>query len=864
MRLRLSAVVIALFVSGIATAQRLPRTVIPSHYDLTFAPDFATDSFEGDETIQVTVSEPLREIVLHAVDLEFREVTIRAGDDTQTASVTPEPAKEWARLSVERDVLPGPATIHIRFRGVLNANLRGFYRGEANGRKYASTQFEATDAREAFPSFDEPPLKATFAISAVVDENDTAISNGAVISDAPGPVAGKRTFRFATTPRISTYLVALTVGDFRCLRDEAAGTPLGICGTPDKMRMAPFAMDATKFIIPWYKNYYGLNYPFGKLDQTGVADFRYGAMENPGAILYRDSALFLDTARSTGAEQRGVSGVIAHEIAHMWFGDLVTMRWWDDIWLNEGFATWIAAKPLRAWRPEWKIPLREVAATGEALRADSLETSRKIRQQAATPSEIMELFDGIAYGKTAAVLRMIESTIGEDAMRRGVGDYLATHGWGNTTFHDFSEAIARASDPSVAEILRSYVEQPGAPLLRASAACENGETLLTIEQQRFFSNPSPRAEAPELWTVPLCYRAGGVKTCELVRGRRQAIRIAGCGPLFLNADGLGYYVVEPSRDMLAQLVGSIDSLTPAERLVLLRDEWSLVQSGRRSVDEYLRLVDAFGEEREPLVVKQILDTLDRIDREIVSDADRGAFAAWIRTSLQPLASELGFTAQPQDDEARRTFRAEVLSTLGLVGRDARVLKQARTLIEKDIAGRAKLDPELRDSLTNLAAAGGDAKLHDLYVAQIRQASTPSDRNRFLNALAFFPGQALVDRTLEFALSESVKTQDLWVMAVTAEHNPGGPDPAWRFLAANWTRVEQKLPEPMRGGVLGSARVFCDREALERMKQFYAAHPVEEAARTTAQALERIGQCVVIRTMQSPKLHSWLAEAHPVQ
>jgi aminopeptidase N len=319
--------------------QRLPRGVLPVHYELTFTPDFATERFDGDETIHVIVAEPTKEVVLHAVAIEFLDAKI----NEQTASVKLDSG--LATLTVAERLPAGPATIRIRYRGTLNRNLRGLYLGEVNGKKYATTQLQNTDAREAFPSFDEPELKATFTITAIVDDGHVAISNSPQLSDTPGPVPGKHTVRFATTPRLSTYLVALTIGDFECVSGDARGIPVRVCGTHDKMPLASFALDTAKYVLPWLGEYYGIEYPFGKLDHIGVADFRAGAMENAGSIIYRDALLFGDEKTSTEPSLRYKAYVVAHETAHMWFGDIVTMRWWDDIWLNEGFATWAAAKP---------------------------------------------------------------------------------------------------------------------------------------------------------------------------------------------------------------------------------------------------------------------------------------------------------------------------------------------------------------------------------------------------------------------------------------------------------------------------------------------------------------------------------------
>jgi len=852
---RIATFLLLFLVATPALAQQLTRSVLPTHYELTFAPDFATERFDGEAVIHVIVAEPTKEVVLNAVDLEFLDVHI----DSQKATVTTEP--NFAKLAVAEPLPTGPATIHIRYRGTLNRNLRGLYLGEANGKKYASTQMEATDAREAFPSFDEPDRKATFAITAIVDNGHTAISNGVQLSDTPGPAPGKHTIRFATTRRMSTYLVALTIGDFQCLRDNADGIPIGICGSPDKLPLAKFAMDATKFILPWYNDYYGIRYPFGKLDQIGVTDFRAGAMENAGAILYREFALFGDEKQSTQSSLRGKASTISHEIAHMWFGDLVTMRWWDDIWLNEGFATWATSKPLAQWHPEWKMPLRDIESTGYAMGSDSLRTSRKIRQSATTPAQIDELFDGIAYGKTAAVLRMIESLIGEEAMRKGVSSYLARHSWGNATYHDFSEAIRDASSQPIDEILASFINQPGVPLLHVSSTCENGETLLTVEQERFFDDPVDRSGGDQRWTLPVCFGSGDSKECRIVRERKETLRAGDCGaPLFLNAGGQGYYVVEHSPAMLDALTASIATLGAPEKLVLLRDEWNLVRSARRPVGSFLALAEALRGEREPMVVASIIGKFSGLRENIAAPEDRTAFEAWVRSYVQPIVKDLGWSPKPGESIDDNELRSAALNALLVAGNDLSVAREARKLVERELAGKSKLDPQLRETLVMLAAREGDAALYERLLKARRSAATPDDQYLFMFALSAFRNPTLRARTFDWALSDEVRNQDSgWLMSFTvyspvATDRPG----AWSWIEENWPRIQKKIPEPMQGGVMSAAGVLCDRQSLARVKAFIEAHPLPSAERRNAQSLERIAQCVALREIQSAKLHEWIA------
>src|SRR4051812_3585156 len=416
-----------------ALAQRLPAGVSPSHYTLWFAPDLANRTFRGRETIDIQIAAATRAITLNAAEIVFNSVTVTAAGRGQNARVTLDDKAETATLTVPQPIPAGAASIAITYTGVLNDKLRGFYISNANNRSYAVTQMEATDARRAFPSFDEPAYKATFDISVTIDAGDTVISNGRQTSDTPGPEPRKHTVAFSTTPKMSTYLVAMLVGDFVCREGKTQDIPIRVCSTPDKLHLTGFALEAAEQQVAFYNRFFGIRYPFGKLDIIGVPDFAAGAMENTGAITFREQYLLADPDHASLKTLKDVAAVTAHEIAHQWFGDLVTMKWWDDIWLNEGFATWMANKPLGEWKPEWHVELDDAGETQQALRLDVLRSTRAIRTKAETPDEINELFDAIAYEKTGAVLRMVETYVGREPMRAGITAYLRKYSFNNAT-----------------------------------------------------------------------------------------------------------------------------------------------------------------------------------------------------------------------------------------------------------------------------------------------------------------------------------------------------------------------------------------------------------------------------------------------
>src|SRR5712692_8103676 len=452
-----------LFVSTGVLAARLPTTVIPNHYAITIATDLANETFHGEETIDVDVKEPVSSITMHAIGFTFRDVSVTSSGTTTPANVGENAASEMITLALPQPIAAGPATIHIAFDGAINKKLRGLYLSHTKARTYAVTQFEPTDARRAFPSFDEPAMKATFDIALVVDKGDTAISNSPIASDTPEGDTTHR-IRFATTRKMSTYLVAMLIGDIQCIKGGVDGTPIRVCTTPGRQQNGQFALEAAQAAVRFYNRYYDIKYPFQKLDLIGIPDFEAGAMENAGAVTFRETSLLIDPATASTGQRKGVAGTVAHEIAHMWFGDLVTMKWWDDIWLNEGFASFMTSKPIIAWKPEWNTQLDQAAQTVGSLGLDSQRATRPIRTPAETSVEINQLFDGIAYGKTAAVLRMVEQWMGEDAFRDGIRAYLKKYSWSNAAAEDFWVTMAASSKKPVEVVMKSFVDQPGAPL----------------------------------------------------------------------------------------------------------------------------------------------------------------------------------------------------------------------------------------------------------------------------------------------------------------------------------------------------------------------------------------------------------------
>jgi aminopeptidase N len=851
---------LALLIASPAAAQRLPPTAIPEHYDLWFAPDFATDTFRGRETIRARLPKPARSITLHSAEITFKDVSIEG----LPATVALDEKSETATLTVPRELPAGPVTISITYTGILNDKLRGFYLSKANGREYAVSQMEATDARRAFPSFDEPALKATFAITLMVDEGDTAISNGAQVSDTPGPEPGKHTVVFATTKPMSTYLVALLVGDFVCRGTTAEGVPLRVCATPDKKELTGFALEAAAQQLKFYNDYYGVAYPFGKLDIIGIPDFAAGAMENTGAITFREQYLLADPDRASLQTKKNVAAIMSHEIAHQWFGDIVTMKWWDDLWLNEGFATWMANKPLAAWKPEWNVELDEVEETQTALALDALRATRAIRTNVQTPEEINELFDPIAYEKSAGVLRMVESFVGKDAFRQAVASYIKKYAFGNAAAEDFWNEVTRVTGKPVDRIMASYVDQPGVPVLRVASACQGSSTIVKVHQERFSGAPNTAAPASKPWTLPVCLKAfpDAPASCHVITKAEEMLTVPGCAAgAYVNAGSVGYFFTEYSpEDVRALARKARGTLTAAERVGLLGDEWWMVRSGRHDVDVFFDLAGALAGDTTAAVTAGVATRVAYAGEYFVPKSEAAKFRDWIRKRFEPVLNQLGLPGKG-DDELEQERRAALLDLVGIWGASPDVQRRAAELAARYMSDPSSLAGTLAPAVLEVAAHGGDAALYDQYIARLKKlASQPEEYYRFYNALPYFDEPALIARTLEFAVSSEVRTQDIGTLLAGLLARPWSREQAWTFIKEHWTQLTERLGT-FQGipAIVQATSNFCSSEAASDITQFFERHPVTSAERGIAQSIEKISACAAVAARQSRPLTKWLTE-----
>ncbi len=856
-------------------AQRLPDNAVPDSYDLKFTPDLTSATFAGEETIHIHLQKATTSIVLNSAEIEFKEAAIGSGDFKQAAAVATDEKNETATLTVPSTVPAGVAEIHIRFTGMLNDKLRGFYLSQTARRRYAVTQFEATDARRAFPSFDEPAYKAVFRISLIVDKGDTAISNGKIVSDTPGPGNGKHTLQFSDSPKMSSYLVAMMVGDFACVAGGADGTPIRVCAVPEKKDLLSYALLSSENILKYYDTYYQTKYPFQKLDIIAFPDFSAGAMENVAAITYRETLLTIDDKNASVDAHQAVVSVLAHEMAHMWFGDLVTMKWWDDIWLNEGFATWMSFKPIEAWKPEWHSERGEIQETGGSLNTDSIASVRAIRAKAETPAEIATLFDGIAYGKAASVLRMVEAYLGPEVFRKGANAYLEKHAYANATAEDFWGQMTATSDKPVDKIMASFTQQSGAPLITVKTACGGGvasggflkkkkskpTTEVTLSQQRYFSDATKLdSGSPEIWQIPVNIRAEGAKdgTYFLMTQPKQTFELPGCSQwAYVNATGRGYYRSDYDAPTLAKMSAELEtSFSPEERIHFLGDEWAMVRVGRLSVGDYLDTLEKMKGERSRALVDVMTGRFADIHDIIVSPADRPAFQKWVRDFLGPIAADLGETPIPGEPDERRGLRADVFATLAVFGRDPRLEEKSRALVAQYMKDPNSVEAALAGNALSASALEGNAELYDKYLEHLKTAKTPEEYYNYFNALPQFPSVDLAKRTIEFALSPDVKNQDLY-LAGNVLGNFETQAAAWDLIKGNYPAIAQKADASLSGGLAELAFYFCDEKLRDDSQNFLAAQNIPGSERTLQNAKDAVNACISLRSLQQSNLSNYL-------
>ncbi|HSP77551.1 MAG TPA: M1 family metallopeptidase, partial [Myxococcaceae bacterium] len=724
---------------------RLPLSIRPQRYAATLTLDLEAKAFTGRQRIELKVEKPSDEIILHAIALKLGEVTFHAGGRSwKPAEVREVPVSETVVLRFDEPLPTGEGALEVAWTGRFSEGLRGLYLAG----KVAATQFEAADARRLFPCFDEPAFKARWALTVRVPPGLTTLANGALVKDeADGEL---RKLTFAETEVLSSYLVALVCGPLVGTEEEKVeGIPVRTWALPEKQHLTRFGQEVALAVLPRLQAYFGLPYAFGKVDQVGIPDFEAGAMENAGLITYRELALLLDPASAPLNVQKRVAEVVTHELAHQWFGNWVTMVWWDDLWLNEAFATWMAYKIVNEWRPDWRVWLDFDAGKAAALHLDALRSTHPIHGEVHNASEAGESFDAITYEKGGAVLRMIEGFLGEESFREGMRQYMRTHARANAVADDLWRALAKASSQPVLELAKAWLGQSGYPLVTVKLEGRK----VRLKQRRYYSEPGVRSA--ERWPVPVVLRyaesdSGAVEEQRvLLREEEAEVTLEGQGEvewLCANAGATGFYRVAYEGAALERLSNHLQELAPAERISLLADQWALVRSGEESVKSFLELAARFDKEEDDAVLDELVGRLSYVESRLMEGEEQEHFRRWVERLLGGGLTQLGWDAKPGESDRVRLRRAALVKAVGGVARSPAALAEARPRVEKVLAGdKGALEPNLLDMAVVMVARAGDRKLFDTLVEKMQTEPDPAAQRRYLTAVTAFEAPELAEK-----------------------------------------------------------------------------------------------------------------------
>ena len=848
---------------------RLPHDVRPSHYAAELHLDLAQSRFKGELVVTLAVQNATREFWLHSVDLDVTELSLAsAAGPCRIRSTARDAGSQTVAVVLADELPPGQAVLKVRWSGRFNPGLRGLYWAD----EVAVTQFEAADARRVFPCFDEPGFKARWRLVVHgVPAGATAISNGNVERIRVDP-EGHQTIEFAATRPIATYLVALVVGRLTASPpDTVCGVEVRTWAVPAKAHLLGFAQEVARAALPRLEDYFGVPYAFGKLDQIGIPNFEAGAMENVGAITFRETALLVDEVHSPLHMRKVVAEIISHELAHQWFGNLVTMTWWDDLWLNEAFATWMGYKVVDQWRPEWRIWLDFAAGKETALAFDALRNTHPVRTEVLTPEQAGESFDAITYEKGAAVLRMLEGYLGESVFQRGIRSYIRHHLDGNTVASDLWSALDEASGEPVEALMRGWLEAAGFPLISLALEEESGEhPQIRVTQTRYFADPAAQATRGT-WMVPLVFKVrddGGIHEHRvLLRDKELVVDVPVQGSLHWclgNQDDRGFFRTRYDAPLHAHLVSALLELAPVERRGLLADAWAFVRSAHGTIESFLSLAQALRGEEDHSVLDELVGCLSALEHGYVGVADRDRLRLLVTDLLGPAWASLGWYPQADEDDGRRLARAAVVRGMVLVGRDPTEIRQAEGLFQRvltgtNLPGTPDLDPNLVDAIVAAGARAANAETFDRLVERARTEVEPAARRRFLHATARVEAPDLVARAVERGFSEQVSMQDFPSYMAILLANPVARTAAWAAIRDEWPRVDAKLGAPMlRQRLVEALAVLPGADALAEVQGFLTTRELEGCKQAAAQTLERMQLNLAMRKRIEPYLHAWLS------
>jgi tricorn protease interacting factor F2/3 len=812
--------------------------VSPINYDLTFEPNFGDFTFSGKEIIDIKMLKPVSKISLNAAELKIKSCHVVWNGQKLGTKTKLDEKNETLTITIQKKI-KGRAQVIVDFTGVLNNRLVGFYRSQYKDKQgqtkfLATTQFEAADARRAFPCWDEPAAKATFDVCLITEKNHTAISNTNVVSRKK---LGKKTLhKFARTPVMSTYLLYLGVGEFEFLSSRIGKTTVRIATTKGNSSKGRFSLDICKKLLREYENYFGVKYPLPKLDLIAVPDFASGAMENWGAITFRETILLYDPMTSSTQTKQHIAEVVSHELAHQWFGNLVTMEWWNDLWLNESFATFMATKFVDKFYPEWKLWdqfLEDTMNTAMAL--DSLHSSHPIDVKVNSPSEIREIFDAISYDKGGCVLRMLESFVTEKMFRAGLRMYLKKFAYKNAKGDDLWNEIGKASRLPVRNMVNSWLKQVGFPLVEA----QKHDSRLVVTQKRFVHEKKGRETG--IWHVPLSLSQDGKTINKLVTKSQDTLAVAD-SPLVVNPGRHGFYRVKYSSDLLADLSYLIlqKSIPHVDRWALQNDLFALCVSGDGTTRGYLDFTDNYENEDDYITQSNVAGNLYYLYNKTRTEPFSYEIKNTTHRFLRTLHSNLGWDAKKGEPHTNALLRGFVLSALGKLD-DEEIIDEANKRFAAYLKNPVSLNPDIQDTVFSIVAWSGDSKTYGKLLCLYRKVRTQEEKMRFLGALCSFKDAKLLKKTLDYSQSKEVRSQNMHVPIMRVAANPYGKEILWPWLKKNWRSLRTKVGpgSPLLNRMVASISSVSDSSMEKEIRAFFKKNPTPGTERTLEQTLERI-------------------------
>ncbi len=814
--------------------------VTPINYNLIFEPDLKKFTFSGTELISADCKKPTNIIVMNSAEIKIKSCQVKSAG--RVIKSTPKTNEKKEELQIKLgEKIKGKVTINLEFQGILNDRLLGFYRSQYKQRgktKYlATTQFEAADARRAFPCWDEPEAKATFDISIIADKKFSAISNMPIKTKKK--LQNKIIYKFERTPIVSTYLIYLGVGEFEYLTGKIGKVQIRVVTTKGNKSKGKFSLELGKKLLNSYEKYFGIKYPLPKLDLIAVPDFAAGAMENWGAITFRETILLYDPKTSSTRTKQFIAEVISHEIAHQWFGNLVTMKWWNDLWLNESFATFMATKFVDKFYPEWDLWNQFVEdAMNVAMGLDSLKTTHPIDVKVNSPAEIREIFDAISYDKGGCVLRMLEHYVGEPNFRKGLKKYLSDFKYRNAQGKDLWNAIGKASKMPVTAMINTWLKQPGFPLVEVN---QDGNTL-KLRQKRYLLEHDKKF-SKGLWSIPLSIGLENEVSKKLFSKRTTVTKIPkNLIGFAANFGRKGFYRVKYDEGILLDLKMLVDEkrLPAIDRWAIQNDLFSLCISGHEDVRNYLDFSDAYYDEDSYLASVNVAHNLSSLYRSAFNEKFIEEIRGYAINYFRKILFNLGWNPQKLDKHTDVLLRAFVISTLGKMN-DEEVTEEALRRYKKFLKSPKSLSPDLVEPICSIAAWNGNKKTHAELTKLYKNAKTMEEKLRFLGAMCNFKDKKLLTKSLDFSQTSEVRSQNMQLPIMRVAANPYGEKVLWPWLKKNWKKLNKKVGHgnPLFNRIVASISSVADDSMEKEIKEFFKKNPTPGTERTQSQTLEKI-------------------------